>query len=377
MCSTIVGKTFHHFGNISDPRVNRGENYPLTEMIFLTLTAMLSGSDTWVDVERFGQSKLDWLQKYLPFAQGIPSHNTLGRVFSMLDTVEFYAALQSFAGEIIGTVKGETVALDGKTLRGSFDNSTGKSALHSISAWACGLRLCIGLKSVDDKSNEIPAVQELIELLDLKGSVVTADAMHCQKETARAVIKKEADYVLTAKANQPTLYEAIHEALLVAMDADDPAVRSTRMVEKSHGRKETREVIVMPVPKDSDVFCEWEGIQTIGVVHRTRLINGQLQEESEYFITSLPPKPKAIAKHLRLHWSIENQQHHILDVTFREDASRIRKGNGPEISSVFRRLTLNILQQDTSIKDNIRGKRKLCAWNTDHVDRILTGLKRN
>ena len=149
MCSTIVGKTFHHFGNISDPRVNRGENYPLTEMIFLTLTAMLSGSDTWVDVERFGQSKLDWLQKYLPFAQGIPSHNTLGRVFSMLDTVEFYAALQSFAGEIIGTVKGETVALDGKTLRGSFDNSTGKSALH------CGLQVVGNLLGQNVRRGEV------------------------------------------------------------------------------------------------------------------------------------------------------------------------------------------------------------------------------
>ena len=377
MCSSFIGKTCEHFGKISDPRVNRGRNFPLAEMIFLALAAAISGADTWVDVERFGKSKTDWLRKYLPFGQGIPSHNTLGRVFSRLDTTEFYAALQSFTGEIVGAIKGQTVAFDGKTLCGSFDASTGKSALHSVSAWVCGLRMCIGLKSVEDKSNEIPAVQELIDLLDLAGSVVTADAMHCQKETARAVIEKEADYVLIAKGNQPTLHAAIQESLVAAMEADDPAMRKARTVEKSHGRKETREVIVLPVLKDCDAFGEWEGIKSIGAIHRTRQIDDQLQEETEYFITSLPPKPRAIGKHLRLHWSIENQQHHILDVTFSEDASRIRKGNGPEISSVFRRLTLSILQQDSCIKDNIRGKRKRCGWDTSLVDRILSNLQTN
>lgn len=182
MSTSFVGKTFHHFEETTDPRVDRGKNHPLMEMIFLTLCATICGADCWVDVERYGKAKLGWLRKYVSFALGIPSHDTLGRVFSRLDSIEFYVCLQSWTEDVCATVKGETIAMDGKTLRGSFDSASGKSPLHSVSAWACGLRLCLGLRSVDDKSNEIPAVQELIAMLDLKGSVVTADAMHCQKK---------------------------------------------------------------------------------------------------------------------------------------------------------------------------------------------------
>ena len=374
MSSAFVCKTREHFEKITDPRVNRGANYDLIEMIFLTLCACIAGADGFADVERYGKAKIDWLRKFLPFEHGIPSHDTLSRVFSKLDTVQFYAALHSWANDFARTLKGKTVAFDGKTLRGSHDRSRGQSALHSVSAWVCGLRMCIGLKSVDDKSNEIPAVQELIDMLDLAGSVVTADAMHCQTETARAIVDKEADYILMVKGNQQSLQDALHDAIAKAMEENNPKLRRTETKEINRGREETREVFVQPVPKDSAVFANWKGIKSIGMIYRSREVNGKFEESIETFISSLEPKVRDIAGRIREHWGIENTQHYILDVTFTEDASRIRKGNGPEISSVFRRLALNILQQDTTIKDSIRGKRKRCGWDNSAIERLIANF---
>jgi predicted transposase YbfD/YdcC len=371
VAKAFVRKTFQHFEEITDPRVNRGANHSLIEMIFLTLCATICGADSWTDVERYGTSKLDWLRQLIPLENGIPSHDTLGRVFSRLDSLEFYACLQSWTNDICQSLKGQTVAVDGKTLRGSFDRASGKSALHSVSAWVCGLRMCLGLKSVDDKSNEIPAVQELIAMLDLEGAVITADAMHCQKETVQAIVAKEADYLLIVKGNQPTLEDALHQAIIEAMNADDGRTRRTRKAEKNRNRLETREVIAMKCPEDHPVFKDWESLETIGVIHRRREIDGRVEEATETFITSLPCKVRDIAERLRDHWSTENQQHHILDVTFNEDSSRIRKGTGPEISSVFRRLALSILQKDTSIKDRVVGKRKRCGWDNTALEKVL------
>ena len=377
MATSFVSRTYNHFENITDPRVNRGSNYNLIEMVFVALCACLCDANSWADVERYGKAKLSWLRKFVPLAGGVPSHDTFGRVFARLDTAEFYAALQSWASDIAGSLKNETVALDGKTLRGSFDTASSKSALHSVSAWACGLRLCIGLKSVDDKSNEIPAVQQLIELLDLEGAVVTADAMHCQKETAQAIIDKNADYILMVKGNQPTLRDAVHNAIIDSMDNEDEEVRNHQKTEKNRGRKEFRQVTVQPCPEDSPVFGEWAGIATIGMIYRSREVNGKHEEATESFISSLPCKVRNIASRIRQHWGIENQQHYLLDVTFAEDASRIRNGNSPEISSVFRRLALNILQRDTTLKDSIRGKRKRCGWDNAALERIMAASSKN
>jgi predicted transposase YbfD/YdcC len=374
MSVAFVGKVYDHFEKVTDPRVNRGTNYPLVEMVFVALCGAICDCNSWVDMAAFGRAKLGWFRKFLPFEKGIPSHDTFTEVFARLDTIEFYAALESWANSIAQSLKGETVALDGKTLRGSFDRASGKSALHSVSAWCCGLKLCLALKSVEDKSNEIPAVQQLIDLLDLAGAVVTADAMHCQRETAGKIIAKEADYVLMVKGNQETLETAVQEALIEAFEADDPQLRSCQKQEQNRNRHETRRVTVLPVPKDSEVFARWPGVTTIGTICRTREINGVREEAQEFFITSLPCKVRAIAKHLRAHWSIENSLHHVLDVTFTEDASRIRHGNGPEITSVFRRLALQILQQDTTVKASIRGKRKICGWDEKAFEKLIAGF---
>ncbi len=377
MAATFVGRISQHFENVTDPRVNRGANYPLLEMVFVALCGAICDCNSWVDIATFGEAKLAWFRKFMPFEKGIPSHDTFTEVFARLDSLEFYAGLESWAHDIARSLKGETVAFDGKTLRGSFDTASNKSALHSVSAWVCGLKMCIGLKSVEDKSNEIPAVQQLIDLLDLAGAVVTADAMHCQRETAAKIVAKEANYLLMVKGNQETLQAELREAVVQAFEAEHPSLRQCKTSEKNRNRRETREVAVLPVPKDSPVFARWAGIQTIGSIYRTREIGGQLEESQEFFITSLPCKVRAISQHLRSHWSIENSQHHVLDVTFTEDASRIRKGNGPEITSVFRRLALNILQRDTALKGSLRVKRKLCGWDEAAFEKLIAGFTRN
>jgi predicted transposase YbfD/YdcC len=291
-----------------------------------------------------------------------------------LDSVQFYAALQSWTSSIAGSLQGQTVAFDGKTLCGSFDQASAKSALHSVSAWVCGLKLCLGLKSVEDKSNEIPAVQQLIDLIDLRGAIVTADAMHCQIETAAKIADKGADYVLVAKGNQKSLQAEIREVLAQAFEHHDSRLRQCCSAETSHGRDETRQVVVMPAPKNSKILSRWPNIQTIGAIYRTRDVDGKQIEWQDCFISSLSSKVRNHRDLLRSHWSIENCQHHILDVTFTEDSSRIRKGTGPEISSVFRRLALTILQQDTSIKGSLRGKRKICGWDESAFERLLAGF---
>ena len=377
MSATFVDKISEHFENVTDPRLNRGTNYPLREMIFVALCGAICDCNSWVDIATFGRCKLAWFRKFLPFENGIPSHDTFTELFARLDTLEFYAALESWALDLAHSLAGETVAFDGKTLRGSFDKAGHQSALHSVSAWVCGLKMCIALKSVEDKSNEIPAVQQLIDMLDLAGAVVTADAMHCQRETAEKIVVKNADYVLMVKGNQETLQEELQQAIIQAFDEENHDLRRCKTVEKNRNRQETREVTVLPVPKESEVFARWAGIATIGAIYRTREIHGTFEESQEFFITSLPCKVRAIGQHLRSHWSIENSQHYVLDVTFSEDASRIRKGNGPEITSVFRRLALNILQRDTTLKASIRGKRKLCGWDEATFEKLIAGFSEN
>jgi predicted transposase YbfD/YdcC len=374
MSSTLIETIASHFEGVTDPRVNRGQNYPLIEMVFVALCGSICDCNSWVDISEFGDAKLTWFRKFLPFEHGIPSHDTFGEVFARLDSMQFYAALQSWTTNIAGSLKGQTVALDGKTLRGSFDQASAKSALHSVSAWACGLKLCLGVKSVEDKSNEIPAVQQLIDLLDLEGAIVTADAMHCQIETAAKIVDTGADYVLVAKGNQASLQAEIRQILAEAFDNNDSRLRQCSSTQTDHGREETREVVVMPVPKNSKILSRWPNIQTIGAIYRTRNADGKQVEWQDCFISSLSSKVRKHRDILRSYWSIENSQHYILDVTFTEDSSRIRRGTGPEISSVFRRLALTILQQDSSIKGSIRGKRKICGWDESAFERLLAGF---
>ena len=375
MATGPAAVVYKHFESLTDRRADRGKNHSLVEMVFIALTATICGAQGWADVERFAKSKLAWFLQFLRLEQGVPSHDTFGRVFARLDTGEFLTAMHAWVDSFTGSLRGQGVAIDGKTLRGSFDRAAGKSALHTITAFACDLRVCLRQMAVDEKSNEIPAVPELLKLLELSGATVTLDAMHCQVETAQAILDAEADYILTVKGNQPQLHQYLLDQFLEygEDDYDVEGLRKHTTVEKSHGRVERREYYFIDAP-DCPPLERWPGVRSIGMIYRRREEGEKVHEETMFAISSHPPKVKMLSKHIRGHWGIENRQHWILDVTFSEDKSRIRKGSSPEISAAFRRMALNILQQDTTLKENIRGKRLRAGWDETVLNAIYAGF---
>jgi len=285
--------------------------------------------------------------------------------------------MHSWVEAFAGSLRGRHIAIDGKTLRGSFDKAAGKTALHTITAFACDMRICLRQMLVDEKSNEIPAVPELLKLMELSGATVTLDAMHCQVDTAQAVVDADADYILIVKGNQEGLHQNLLDRFITYAETDYhvQGLKRHTTVEKSHGRRERREYYFIEAPNDDPLLARWPGIRSIGMVHRQRESGDKVQEETIFAISSHAPKVKMLSQHIRGHWAIENSQHWILDVTFAEDASRIRQGSSPEISAAFRRMALNILQRDTTIKENIRGKRLRAGWDESVLERIYTGFK--
>jgi predicted transposase YbfD/YdcC len=364
------------FEDLTDPRMERTKRHSLLNLIILAVCATLGNADGWADIERFGRTKLDFFRTFLDLPEGIPSHDTFGRVFARLDPAALMACIQQWLDALGTAVAGEIVAIDGKTLRGSFDRAAGKNPLHLVSAWACDARLTLGQVAVDAKSNEITAIPLLLELLDLKGCIVTIDAMGCQKEIADAIQAREADYVLAVKENQPKLHQAIHEAFLAHAEQDftDPSLKRLKTVERSHGRDETREYFIAGVPPALAEEGLWAGVQSIGMVQRTRVVGGVETDELVYYLSSLPPKVRQFARAVRSHWGIENRLHWTLDVIFAEDVSRARKDHSPLNLSMLRRLVLAILQKDTSLKDSLRGKRLRAGWDETVLLTILTGF---
>jgi predicted transposase YbfD/YdcC len=276
----------------------------------------------------------------------------------------------------VGREIGKHIAIDGKTLRGSGDQAAGKNPLHLVSAWACEARLTLGQVATEAKSNEITAIPLLLELLDLKGATVTIDAMGCQKEIATKIVQREGDYLLALKDNHPKFCEAVSAKFNAALEADVPPrdMRRHVTVETSRGRQERREYFVLPAPRSLPGFADWAKLATIVMVIRITLVNGRETGEISYFLSSLPPKVKTLAQRIRQHWSIESQLHWVLDVTFSEDASRIRRRHAPQTSAMLRRLAVSILSSDTSLKDSLRGKRYRACLSTNVLERILLGF---
>ncbi|MEZ6054640.1 MAG: ISAs1 family transposase [Planctomycetaceae bacterium] len=372
-----------HFEHVTDPRADRGCNHDLLEMVFVALTAAICGANGWADVERFAKAKLDWFRQYIELPHGVPSHDTFGRVFARLDTGEFLSAMHQWVDQFAGSLRSRGIAIDGKTLRGSFDQAAGQSPLHTITAFATDTRLVLRQMSVGEKSNEIPAVPVLLQLLELEGAVVTLDAMHAQTKTAKAIVEANADYVMSIKHNQPQLHQRLSE-LFEEYAQDDDQVRGLHKQisakQQSHGRTEQRACYVIGVPKGDKVFARWPSIRSIGMLYRhstTRDKQGKVQETHDvtFFISSLPPRVRRLNQLLRDHWSIESSEHSVLDVVFTEDASRIRTGSAPEVAAAFRRLSLNILQQDTSLKESIRGKRLCAGWDEAVLDGIYAAFQ--
>jgi len=366
---------FTPFENLTDPRVARTRAHNLFDLVVVALCGTIAGANSWTDIERFGNLRLDWLRTFLRLEGGIPSHDTFGRVFALLDPAELVNCVAQWLEEI-GREIGQHIAIDGKTLRGSFDTAAGRNPLHLVSAWSTAARLTLGQIAVDSKSNEITAIPLLLELLDLKGTTVTIDAMGCQKEIAAKIVDGGGDFVLALKGNHEHLYQAVMDEFAAAVEADFdvPGLRRHVTVETNHGRQERREYFVMPAPRHLPGFADWAKLTSIGMVLRITKVDGKETGEISYFLSSRPPKVKAFAKVVRGHWSIESQLHWVLDVTFTEDASRIRQQNAPQTAAVLRRLAVSILSVDTTVKDNLRGKRYRACLSTDVLEQILLGF---
>jgi len=366
-----------HFSDLEDPRRYNRWHY-LLDVLVVAICAAIGGADGWADVALFGRAKETWLKEvlYLKLPHGIPSSDTFRRVFAALDAEQFQTCFVNWVQAVDRVTKGQIVAIDGKALRRSHDRSLGQEALHMVSAWASGSGLVLGQMKVDAKSNEIPAVPELLETLEIEGCIVTLDALHCQTQTVEAILEKRADYVLPVKENQPRLLEALQGLF------DDPEEMrwvecdSFRTVNKGHGRIESRECWTT---SDSEylkyiaTLADWQGLQSIAMVQAERRTGEKTTTTRRYFISSLKSDAKLMLRAVRTHWGIENKVHWILDITFREDDSRIRRGNGAQNFAVLRHIALNLLKRENSAKQSLRAKRKKAAWDDDYLLQVLTG----
>ena len=368
----------HHFADLDDPRTGLPTRHPLLGLIGLTLCAVLAGADAWTDVENYGRAKQDWLETFLDLPHGIPSHDTLGRVFAALDPAAFQEAFLAWMHAVVGASRGKLVAIDGKALRHSFDTANGKSAIHLVRAWASDNHLLLGQQQVADQSNEVAAIPALLKLLDLQGALVTIDAAGCQKGVTRQITAGGGDYVLAVKDNQPTLHADVHQVFLDGLEGDFAGRkhRYHRTTERGHGRTETRHYHLVQVPRSlAGKHPGFAGLRTLGMVFRERQVGeGPPTAETRFYISSLDLQVRAFAEAVRGHWSIENNLHGVLDVTFQEDASRVRKDHGPANLGLVRRIALSLLKRaPTAKKVGLACKRKQAGWNDDFLVQVLLG----
>lgn len=366
-----------HFALLEDPRAEHLTDHKLIDIIMIAICAVICGAETWTDIELFGNERFDWLRQFLELENGIPSHDTFGRVFAGIDTEQFQVCFASWVQAVFHATKGQVIAVDGKQARRSHDRTNGKHAIHVISAWATANHLVLGQRKVDEKSNELTAIPELLRLLDVSGCIVTIDAMGCQTEIAEQIIDQEADYVLTVKENQGHLYEDIDLFFQLAHQNDFQKINYTfdRTVNKGHGRIETRQCWAIS-GEDSLQFLrdheQWKGLRTIAKVNSQRQVKSKITIETRYYISSLPNDAKKILQAARSHWGVENSLHWVLDVAMGEDDSRIRKDNAPENMAALRRIALNLLKQEKTLKRGIQGKRLKAALSPDYLLKVLT-----
>lgn len=362
-----------HFEEIQDTRSHINKKHDLLDVIFLTVSAILSGAEGWKDIKTFGDSKLDWLRQFRAFENGIPVDDTIARIISALEPESLLSCFISWVNEMRKQQDKELIAFDGKTLKGSFDGEC-ITALHSVSAYAVEQGLVLAQSKSKGKKNEIETVMELIELLELKDSIITADAMSCQKKITKAIIKKEADYILQVKDNQKKLHDEI-KAYFHKTHRDEPNLISNNSFEEvdaGHGRVEKRRYCQLSTTDWFSHTNGWTGLNTVIEVIRERHVKGKISTERAYFVSSLTVNAKEAGRAISGHWGIENSSHWILDVTFKEDDSRIRRGDAPENMATFRRFSMNMAKL-SPIKDSVKGKLKSAAWNDSIRTKIIFG----
>lgn len=362
-----------HFTELEDPRIERHKRHSLIDIIVLTVCAVISGAETWEDIEDYGRYKEEWLIRFLSLPNGIPSHDTIRRLFIRLDPNALQQCFLSWIHAIREVTDGDVVAIDGKTLRRSADTATGKSALHMISAWGAANGMVLGQVKTADHSNEITAIPALLDLLKIKGAIVTIDAAGCQSEIAQRIREQKADYVLAVKGNQGSLLEDAQFAFaqVEQQDVDDGWVDYSKTVDKGHGRIEIREYYHTDEIAWSARIKDFPGARSFGMVRSTRIIGEKRTTETRYYISSLAMNAQQFGHAVRTHWSVENNLHWTLDMTFREDDSRMRTGYSAENFAMMRRIALSLVKRDTHSKRSLKRRRKICGYDNTYLERLL------
>jgi len=363
-----------YFVDLTDPR-RREVVYPLINVVVIAVCAVICGADDFVAIAEFGMLKRDWLARFLDLSSGIPSHDRFNAILAAIKPAEFEKCLLSWITALHEITDGQVVAIDGKTLRRSFDTAKSKAAIHMVSAWATANHISLGQVVMDAKSNEITAIPKLLKMLEISGCLVTIDAMGCQTEIAQEIVNAGGDYVLAVKANQPTLHDGI-KAFFDDHFEDDFARAKARRYEtqgKGHGREESRYYFVCRVPEDLPDASRWFNLKAVGIAVSETQRDGKVCNEVRYYILSKYLSGRGFADAVRDHWGIENRLHWQLDVTFQEDQCRIRKGHADANFSILRRTALSLVKNKQSKKLGVKNKRLTAAWNEDYLLEILLG----
>jgi predicted transposase YbfD/YdcC len=364
------------FAGLADPRETRRCDHRLIDILAIAVCAVIACAESWEDIELYGRSKRAWLETFLELPNGIPSHDTFRRVFMLLDPDAFEACFATWAQSLAVGVEREVIAVDGKTVRRSASRRHEHGPLHLVSAWASGRGLALGQREVGGESNEIAAIPELLEVLRLDGCIVTLDAMGCQKEIAERIRAKGADYLLVLKANHGRAFEAVREHFERTCFGRGSGGRPVfDAFDEGHGRLVRRRVFVSPAAKDLEPLCGWPDLSAVLAVETIRGVNGAHKVEAEirYFLTSCDDDPAVLVQAIRRHWSVENALHWVLDLTFREDDSRVRDRTAARNLALLRKIALNLIARDRRSRASLRGRRKMAAWNDDYMLQIIAG----
>jgi predicted transposase YbfD/YdcC len=374
MPKKVSARIQDHFAALTDPR-RRKVTYPLINVVTIAICAVICGADDFVAIADYGRKKRKWLSQFLDLKSGIPSHDRFNAILAAIKPAEFEACLLSWITDLHEIAAGQVVAIDGKTLRRSFDTATSKSAIHMVSAWATANQISLGQVVVDEKSNEITAIPKLLKILEISGCLVTIDAMGCQTKIAQAIIDAEADYVLAVKENQPKLHEGISWFFRMKRESGFARTKVSHHYtqDKGHGREEARSYYVCDIPRDLPDRQRWPKLTAIGCAVSNTMRDGKRCSETRYYILSKKLSARRFAAAVRQHWSIENQLHWQLDVTFQEDQSRLRLGQADANFSILRRTALSLLKNNHTLKVGVKNKRLAAGWDDSYLEQVLFG----
>jgi predicted transposase YbfD/YdcC len=366
-----------YFNTIADPRCSGKVEHRLLDVLVIAVCAVIACAESWDDIALYGRSKLAWLRTFLDLPNGIPSHDTFRRVFMLIDPDAFEAGFLAWVGSLTAAFEREVVAIDGKTIRRSFDHGRDQSPLHVVSAWASEQGLVLGQRCVDGKSNEIAAVPALLDQLALQNSIVTLDAMGCQTAIAEKVLARGGDYLLTLKGNHKLAHAAVVEHFdQRCFRRGAPGRADCDAFDDTHGRLVRRRVFASPEAAALDALSGWPGLRTVLAVESIRSVNRApttVESEIRYFLSSCPDSPAVLGQAIRTHWAVENALHWVLDVTYREDDSRVRDRTAARNLALLRKIALNIVGRDKTTKASVRAKRKRAAWNDTYMLQLLVG----